>query len=256
MLSCFLRRFLKLWVGKRRQRRLSRIAGPDLFAVRTILTAANRSNGFIRIGKPEPAVSRVLSRAIIHLGQLSPAASSNLPGSPLGTGGARGPGKAAPLFGLAPGGVYRAADCYQPRGALLPHLFTLTDRRPAVYFLWHFPWARAPQALPGALSEGARTFLCPEWEQRLPGRLRRFRTGDFKVPGRAWGCSGTKSYLGAAKQPRRSRTLVQRVALLARSPVLRPRQPPLSGRRRQLGQQQSTNPACLLPDTPPLRQSR
>jgi len=31
-----------------------------------------------------------------------------------------------PLFGLAPGGVYRAAACYQPRGALLPHHFTLT----------------------------------------------------------------------------------------------------------------------------------
>jgi len=33
-----------------------------------------------------------------------------------------------PLFGLAPGGVYRAASCYQSRGALLPHLFTLTDQ--------------------------------------------------------------------------------------------------------------------------------
>ncbi len=31
-----------------------------------------------------------------------------------------------PLFGLAPSGVYRAASCYQSRGALLPHLFTLT----------------------------------------------------------------------------------------------------------------------------------
>jgi len=30
------------------------------------------------------------------------------------------------LFGLAPGGVYLATDCYQPRGALLPHHFTLT----------------------------------------------------------------------------------------------------------------------------------
>ena len=29
----------------------------------------------------------------------------------------------------------------------------------AVYFLWHFPWARALQALPGALPDGARTFL-------------------------------------------------------------------------------------------------
>ena len=36
----------------------------------------------------------------------------------------------------------------------------LPGLRPAVYFLWHFPWARALQALPGALSEGARTFLC------------------------------------------------------------------------------------------------
>ena len=48
-----------------------------------------------------------------------------------------------PLFGLAPGGVYHAANRYQSRGALLPHLFTLTDYdpriTPAVYFLWHFP---------------------------------------------------------------------------------------------------------------------
>jgi hypothetical protein len=29
----------------------------------------------------------------------------------------------------------------------------------AVYFLWHFPWARTPQALPGTLPFGARTFL-------------------------------------------------------------------------------------------------
>ncbi len=78
--------------------------------------------------KPEPAISRVLSRAIIHLGRPSPAASSNLPGSPLGTGGY------TPLFGLAPGGVYRAADCYQPRGALLPHLFTLTGLAPGGLF--------------------------------------------------------------------------------------------------------------------------
>ena len=37
--------------------------------------------------KPEPAISRVLSSTTIHLGQLSPAASSNLPGSPFGTDG-------------------------------------------------------------------------------------------------------------------------------------------------------------------------
>ena len=42
----------------------------------------------------------------------------------------------------------------------------------AVYFLWHFPWARAPQALPGTLPSEARTFL-RDLSQRLPGRLRR-----------------------------------------------------------------------------------
>jgi hypothetical protein len=66
----------------------------------------------------------------------------------------------APLFGLAPGGVYRAAVCCHPRGALLPHHFTLTGTEvSAVSFLWHFPWVRTLQVLPGALPNGARTFL-------------------------------------------------------------------------------------------------
>jgi len=33
-------------------------------------------------------------------------------------------------------------------------------RPEAVYFLWHFPWTHIPQALPGTLPYGARTFLC------------------------------------------------------------------------------------------------
>ena len=32
------------------------------------------------------------------------------------------------LFGLASGGVCHAVNCYQTRGALLPHPFTLTSR--------------------------------------------------------------------------------------------------------------------------------
>ncbi len=71
-------------------------------------------------------VSRVLSWAIIHLGPPSPTASSDLPGSPCGRGHPSQNDESTPLFGLAPGGVYRAAACYQPRGALLPHHFTLT----------------------------------------------------------------------------------------------------------------------------------
>jgi len=64
-------------------------------------------------------VSRVLSWAIIHLGLLSPASSSDLPEDIAGR-------DIVFLFGLAPGGVYLATNCYQLRGALLPHHFTLT----------------------------------------------------------------------------------------------------------------------------------
>jgi len=67
-------------------------------------------------------ISRVLSWTVIHLGQASPLASSNLPESSAGH-------AIGFLFGLAPNGVCRAADCYQLRGALLPHPFTLTIQR-------------------------------------------------------------------------------------------------------------------------------
>jgi hypothetical protein len=67
-------------------------------------------------------VSRVLSGTVIHLGHVSPRASSGLPGCDAGH-------IDAPLFGLAPGGVCRAAACCHPRGALLPHHFTLACPR-------------------------------------------------------------------------------------------------------------------------------
>ncbi len=65
------------------------------------------------------SISRVLSWTVIHLGLPSLTTSSNLPESSAGH--ANGF-----LFGLAPDGVCLATDCYQPCGALLPHLFTLT----------------------------------------------------------------------------------------------------------------------------------
>ena len=70
-------------------------------------------------------ISRVLSRAIIPLGLASPRASSGLPGSACGTPLRPEDQDAASLFGLAPGGVCRAAACCHRRGALLPHRFTL-----------------------------------------------------------------------------------------------------------------------------------
>src|SRR5437879_8803648 len=49
--------------------------------------------------------------------------------------------------------------CYQARGGLLPHRFTLTLGQRAVCFLWPFPSPHGAQALPGSLPSGARTFL-------------------------------------------------------------------------------------------------
>ena len=74
-----------------------------------------------------------------------------------------GPRHGVPIWPCSEWGLPCHACC-QTRGALLPHHFTLTVRRNdpgglAVYFLWHFPWTHAPQALPGTLPCGARTFL-------------------------------------------------------------------------------------------------
>ncbi len=115
-----------------------------------------------KMGWSQP-VSRVLSWIAIHLGATSPSRSSSLPGNSAGH-------AIVPLFGLAPGGVYRATSCCHACGALLPHPFTLTCaalRWPsAVYSLLHFPSTRAAQALPGTVPYGARTFLDVHEERR------------------------------------------------------------------------------------------
>ena len=66
-----------------------------------------------------------------------------------------------PLFGLAPDGVYpatvvtnSAVRSYRTISPLPP-----LQAMMAVYFLRHFPSARAAQALPGIPPYGARTFL-------------------------------------------------------------------------------------------------
>jgi len=82
-------------------------------------TGANTRPGMARSRWSQP-ISRVLSWTVIRLGHASPHASSDLPGGDAGH-------AIAPLFGLAPGGVYLAATCCHARGALLPHLFTLTS---------------------------------------------------------------------------------------------------------------------------------
>jgi len=135
-------------------------------------------------GKKESAISRVLSWAAIPLGGASPRRSSSLPGS--GADHTSRVSPPAPLFGLAPGGVFRAADGYPPRGALLPHLFTLAGALRRLGGLFSV-----------ALSVGSRppgvtwhpVLWSPDFPlrkaQRLPGRLRshykrRRRPGRFR----------------------------------------------------------------------------
>src|SRR5271155_4865157 len=70
----------------------------------------------------------------------------------------------ASLLGLAPGGVCRAADvatrAVRSYRTISPLPAPLARHLGGI-FLLHFPWARAPQALPGTVPYGARTFLHP-----------------------------------------------------------------------------------------------
>ncbi len=133
---------------------------------------------------PERAVSRVLSWTIIHLGPLSPAASSNLPGSPLGTGGA-GRACVLPYLVLLRAGftvprtvTSRAVRSYRTfsplpteAGGIFSVALSMGSRPPGV--TWR-PVRRSPD-FPLQLNE----------LQRLPGPHRHFRTGFYRkyVPG-------------------------------------------------------------------------
>ena len=57
--------------------------------------------------------------------------------------------------------------CYQARGGLLPHPFTLAAPNPegpaaAVCFLWHFPWGRPRRPLAGTVFPWSPDFPHPQ----------------------------------------------------------------------------------------------
>ena len=72
-----------------------------------------------------------------------------------------------PLFGLAPGGVCRAAAV---AGGAVRSYRTLSPlpcvrpwgRAPAVCFLWHFPWGRPRRVLPGTVFPWSPDFPPPD----------------------------------------------------------------------------------------------
>ena len=135
---------------------------------------------------PQRAVSRILSAFVRHSASFAGCASADCGGTiiPLGPALLAGSSDLPGGFGRAvlkrlpiwPCSV-RGFACHPPysgRGALLPHLFTLTRLRPcglrrgkpcdlplAVYFLCHCPSSCPDRALSGALPSGVRTFLAP-----------------------------------------------------------------------------------------------
>ena len=77
--------------------------------------------------------------------------------------------RAAPIRSCSRWGLPCHA-CYQARGALLPHLFTLTrDASRAVRSLWHCPWGRPRRTL-------SDTVACVE-----PGLSSPIRPSDSRV---------------------------------------------------------------------------
>jgi hypothetical protein len=101
--------------------------------------------------------------------------------------------------------------CYQERGGLLHHPFTLACARrfpagpSAVCSLWHFPAPRGVRALPGTLPCGARTFL----DRLVGGR------GSHSLPVPV---KQRDPGMARSSAPRRSRTPNLRI----RSPTLYP----------------------------------
>ena len=113
------------------------------------------------------SISRVLSWTIIHLRRASPLACSDLPGS------AEGHGIRIPIWSCSEWGLPSPRLLPAARCALTAPFHPYLRRAQAVSFLLHFPWAHTPQALPGTLISGARTFLCQISWQRPPNRLNR-----------------------------------------------------------------------------------
>ena len=128
-----------------------------------------------RVRKPSSVSAAVtgVRRTIIHLGRVSPRASSDVPGS------SGGPPSNASLFRLAPDGVCRATGVTAGPVSSYLTLSPLPRSRggAVVYSLWHFPRGHPHQALPGILPCGARTFLPRRASRRTAGD-RPDRSGD------------------------------------------------------------------------------
>ncbi len=79
--------------------------------------------------------------------------------------------------------------CYQRRGALLPHHFTLTGKKPAVCFLWHFPWGCPRRTLSGTLFPWSPDFPPFASKEQPSSHLARAHNERACCQGQAEGCA-------------------------------------------------------------------
>jgi len=92
--------------------------------------------------------------------------------------------RAPPLFGLAPGGVYRAARRCRGRGALLPHPFTVhaaeaqSPKADVTCSLLHCPWGRPRRTLSGTMVSWSPDF--PRHRKAKPRSPDRLARGGYR----------------------------------------------------------------------------
>jgi len=132
---------------------------------------------------PAPQGSAAGRAMAIHLGRPLPGASRDRPGRRRGNPLAGGHPKVAhrpavPIWSCSRWGLPCRPRCRE-RGAPLPHPFALTGRpglsarpRPAVCFLWHFPWGRPRRALPGTVFPWSPDFPPPPGRNRATAAIR------------------------------------------------------------------------------------
>src|SRR4051812_37289872 len=152
------------------------------------------------------------------------AGSSDLPGDLDGPSNQRCSAGRLPIWSCSVRG-FACHPCYHRRGALLPHLFTLTHHRPsgsgeasplrglprrstrsvrrrAVCFLCHFPSSHPDRALPGALPCGVRTFLPPSRGRPLAEPVSPKPAKQAKADGRLAHCDEVIVQRGGGRQDR------------------------------------------------------
>src|SRR5204862_4671739 len=83
-----------------------------------------------------------------------------------------------PLFGLAPGGVYRAVSVAGDAVRSYRTLSTLPRRDAVDCFLWHFPWGRPRRPLAGTVVPWSPDFPRP----RLRGAAAARPSGAAYIP--------------------------------------------------------------------------